>query len=286
VNFDIQPLDQPSEMPANEKMPESTLDLSFFLEPPELDTHAILSIEALAPLSMSTAQPGTYYRSQPAPTEAMLYGLLENALGWHFPEDVRSDLLKQLRSDAKSELGRGHPLKKTPWITGKEDRESGSGFVSLLQHHLDFETAMLPETTHFDDLWTRHAHRKDDFEGGSRSNDYRVEALYNRIKDDDTKAGFVTKKSDADVSDPQQLLEALPEDVQVRQNELKPFFPFYYSSPTKREYVVPAGPYRYRVATTQTLSRQIADAIDDPAAPLYLGSNDGWVRADWEEIRQ
>ena len=97
------------------------LDLSFFLEPPELNTYAMLTIEALAPLSMSSSQPGTYYRSQPAPTKAMLYGLLENALGWHFPEDVRSDLLKQLRSAAKSELGRGHALKESPWITGDKD---------------------------------------------------------------------------------------------------------------------------------------------------------------------
>jgi len=267
-------------------MPASTLDVSFFLEPPELDTHATLTIEALAPLSMSTAQPGTYYRSQPAPTEAMLYGLLENALGWHFPEDVRSDLLKKLRADAKSELGRGHPLKGEPWMTGDEDTESGSGFVSLLQYHLDFETAMLPETTHFDDLWARHVHRKDDFEGGSRTNDYRVEALYNRLKNEKSDASFVTKKSDADVSDPAEMLGDLPDDVRIRQNELKPYFPYYYTSPTKREYVVPDGPYRYRVATTETLSDLIADALDDPAGPLYLGTNDGWVRAEWEELRQ
>lgn len=117
----------------------SDIDLSFFLEPPDLDTTAVLTIEALTPLSMSTAQPGTYYRSQPAPTEAMLYGMLENALGWHFPEDVRSDILDHLRQAAKDKLGRGHPRKKKPWITGDEDVESGSGYVSLLQHHLEFE---------------------------------------------------------------------------------------------------------------------------------------------------
>lgn len=260
----------------------SDIGLSFFLEPPDLDTTAVLEIEALSPLSMSTAQPGTYYRSQPAPTEAMLYGMLENALGWHFPEEVRSNLLKQLRQAAKDELGRGHLLKETPWITGDADTESGSGYVSLLQHHLAFETAILPDTMHFNDLWSRHAHRKDDYEGGSRTNDYRVEALYNRLKDDDHEASFVTKKKDADVSVPNEVLGDLPDDVSIRQDELKPFFPYYYASPTQREYVIPDGPYRYRIRTTATLSAQIKSALDDPVAPLYLGNNDGWVEAHLE----
>jgi CRISPR-associated protein Cas5 len=263
-----------------------SLDLSFFLEPPELETVALLEIEALAPLSMTATQPGTYYRGQPAPTEAMLYGLLENALGWHFPEKVRSDVLKKLRSEAKSELGRGHPLKEDPWITGNDDVESGSGFVSLLQHHLEFETSALPETVHFDDLWARHVHRKDDYEGGSRTNDYRVEALYNRLKDDESEASFVNSKGAADVSESEKLLGELPGDVSVRQEELKPFFPFYYTSPTSREYVIPEGPYRYRARTTGTLATQIGDALDDPAAPLYLGNNDGWVEAEWEAVNQ
>jgi len=258
------------------------LDLSFFLEPPELDTTAILTIEALAPLSMSTAQPGTYYRSQPAPTDAMLYGMLENALGWHFPEDVRSQLLKTLRKQAKKALDRGHPLKETPWITGDEDASSGSGFLSLLQHHLEIETRVVPDTMHFDDLWARHAHRDDDFEGGSRTNDYRVESLYNRLKNENHEASFVTKKKDADVSDPSEVLGDLPLDVRIRQNELKPYFPYYYTSPTQREYVVPDGPYRYRIRTTDTLASQLNRALSDPAGPLYLGSNDGWVEANLE----
>jgi len=263
----------------------SNLDLSFFLEPPDLSTAAVLTIEALTPLSMSTAQPGTYYRSQPAPTEAMLYGMLENALGWHFPADARSDILDNLRQAAKDELERGHPLKEEPWITGDEDHESGAGFVSLLQHHLAFETAIVPETMHFDDLWSRHAHREDDFEGGSRANDYRVEALYNRLKDEDHEASFVTKKKDADVAEAQEVLGRLPENVRIRQNELKPFFPYYYTSPTQREYVIPDGPYRYRIRTTATLATQLQVALDEPAAPLYLGNNDGWVNA-WLEVIQ
>ncbi len=264
-------------------MPDSKLDFSFFLEPPELDTDGLLTIEALAPLSMSTAQPGTYYRSQPAPTEAMLYGMLENALGWHFPEDVRSDLLKELRQAAKDELGRGHPLKEEPWITGDEDEESGAGFVSLLQHHLEFETEVRPDTTHFDDLWARHARSTGtQFPGGSRHYDIRLERIMNLEGSDQIKFG---DRSGYDIRDPDTLPD-VQEDDKVHVKALRPQFPEFYTSPTQREYVIPEGEYRYRVRTTETLAHQVEDALAAPAAPLYLGNNDGWVEAQWKTFSE
>ena len=71
----------------------------------------------------------------------------------------------------------------------------------------------------------------------------------------------------------------------VHVNALRPQFPQFYVSPTKREYVIPDGPYRYRIRTTPTLANALAAALEDPAAPLYLGSNDGWVEAWLEELR-
>jgi len=264
-------------------MAASKLDLSFFLEPPELDTHAKLTIEALSALSMTATQPGTYYRSQPAPTEAMLYGLLENALGWHFPEKVRSNVLKELRSEAKSKLGRGHPQKKEPWITGDDDVESGSGFASLLQHHLEFEMSALPDTMHFDDLWARHARGSGtEFPGGSRHYDVRLERVVSLERSDDIKFGDYSSYK---IRDPGALPD-VEEGDKVHVKALRPQYPQYYTSPTPREYVIPEGPYRYRVRTTDTLAAQIEDALNDPAAPLYLGNNDGWVEAEWEVINQ
>ncbi|WP_157621241.1 type I-E CRISPR-associated protein Cas5/CasD [Salisaeta longa] len=257
------------------------IDFSFFLEPPELDVAAVLTIEALTPLSMSTAQPGTYYRSQPAPSEAMLYGLLENALGWHFPEDVRTDVLKQLRQAAKDELGHGHPLKKEPWITGDEDSESASGFVTLLQYHLEFETAFLPETTHFDDLWARHARSTGtQFSGGSRNYNIGIERVMNLKGAEAINFG---DRSSYKIRDPEKLLDVEAGD-KVHVNALRPHFPQFYVSPTKREYVIPEGAYRYRIRTSATLAEMLGAALEAPAAPLYLGSNDGWVEARLEEV--
>jgi len=96
-------------------------DLNFLLEDPDFSTKAKLTIDALAPLSMVTSMPGKYYRSQPEPTDEMLYGLLENALGWHISTKERNELLKQLKKKHNQEL-----------------YESGVGYASLLQFHLRF----------------------------------------------------------------------------------------------------------------------------------------------------
>lgn len=258
------------------------MDLLFFLEPPERNTAATLIIEALAPLSMSTAQPGTYYRSQRAPTNAMLYGLLENAMGIHLPAGERKRTLKTLRTAAKKKLGRGHELRKTPWLKGRSDRESGSGFVSVLQHHLTFDTAFLPEVTSFDDLWARHTRRNDDYEGGSRHNDSRVTPLYNRLKAQDDDAKFVSSKNAANALTDEEVAAAIRGEMEtpkLRQQDLKSYFPQFYTSPTLREYVIPQSPYRYRIQTTKSLAQQVQAALEEPAGPLYLGNSDGWVEA-------
>lgn len=212
----------------------------------------------------------------------MLYGLLENAMGIHLPAGERKKTLKKLRKAAKKKLGHGHELKKTPWIKGRSDAESGSGFVSVLQHHLTFDTAILPEVKSFDDLWARHAHRADDYEGGSRHNDARITGLYNRLNDEEDDAKFISSKGSANVIEPEEIEAAIRGDIEtpkVRQKELKGYFPQYYTSPTPREYVIPQNAYRYRIQTTETLVQQVQDALEDPAGPLYLGTNDGWVEA-------
>ena len=96
------------------------LDLSILKAPPDFSSRAILSLEALAPLSMVAKMPGKYYRSQPEPTEMMLFALLENALGWHIAEKDRNDLLKRLEKRHKL------PVQK-----------SNVGFGSLLQFHME-----------------------------------------------------------------------------------------------------------------------------------------------------
>lgn len=257
-------------------------DLSFFLEPPELDKKGKIIIDALAPLSMTTSQPGTYYRSQSVPTKNMLYGMIENALGWHIGSSDRTDILKGLRKLAKKELGRGHFLKDTNWITGDSDEESEVGYRSLLQYHLKFITPHIePETIHFDDLWSRHVRSNNtSFPGGSRNYDISLEPIINMEKNDDISFGDTKAYK---LRDPAEL-KGVQKDGKVHVNALRPRFPQYYVSPTPREYVIPQNKYVFPVKTTETVKMMIIEALNNPASPPYLGTNDGWVEARWEEL--
>jgi CRISPR-associated protein Cas5 len=240
------------------------LELDFLKQQPEFSTRAILTIEALAPLSMVAKMPGKYYRSQPEPTEAMILGLFENALGWHVAtnkEDVkRRDVLL-------SALGRIH---------GRVPSYTGVGFGSLLQWHIRFDRKCIPAVMHYGDLWSQHL-RGASFVGGSRNHDRRAIPIMNAIS-----GGQVTAGDTADAKRDENLIDDFTSGDKVNLTVLRPYFPQYYVSPTPREYIVPEGAYKYCISTTPALADKISAAVSDPAAPLYLGSNDGWVEVSWE----
>ena len=149
------------------------IDLQFFLEPPDLTTKALLQIEALAPLSMVAAQPGSYYRSQPAPTEFMLHGMLENALGWHLHETVRKQTMDGLKKRIKKQSKRLKTWADSPWMVDKPVGSPDVGFVSLLQYHVHFTGLAEPVPVYsYDDLWSQHLRDTGrSFFGGSRHYD-------------------------------------------------------------------------------------------------------------------
>ncbi len=270
------------------------IDLSFFLEPPVLDAAALLTVESLAPLSMVPSQPGAYYRSQAHPTDAMLYGMLENALGWHFEEKERSALLKELRKTAISKYKKQAAWKDSDWLSGKND-DTGGNFSSLLSHHLHFDTGLLPQVMEYDDLWSQHLHDSGaNFMGGSKHYDGGLEPLINRSKMPDVNEPLnpKTKKHPPliEFGESPKHLKLTREEAEVLPSGLVHFksirdgFPQYYVSPKRRGYVVPKSPFQYRVLTTMTVAGMLEAALDAPAAPLYLGSNDGWVEANWEQL--
>lgn len=232
-------------------------DLDLLTLPPDFSTVAILTVDALAPLSMAAKMPGKYYRSQPTPTDEMLYGMLENALGWHI-SDERNELIKRLQK-----------------LHGENAKASGVGFKSLLQFHVRFRLSKMPAVLHYDDYWSQHLSGPS-FVGGSREYDAAAIPLMNAIS-----AGLVTANDRAEALKDPHLLTTFQEGQTIHLNVLRPYFPQYYISPTPREYVLPADTYMYRVETSRVLAEVIAAAIDNPAAPLYLGSNDGWIDAEW-----
>ncbi len=251
------------------------IDLSFFHDPPVLDTQLTLKIEALSSLSMANGQPGNYYQSQREPTPHMLYGMLENALGWHFAEDIRKDIFKELQKAAKKQFKKNPGGAASDWLNALPET-SGSKFFSFLQYHL----AILPlaesvNVDTYDDLWSqalRDSGRS--FFGGSRHYDATLENTMNRVKDKEVEFGDLSEFKDVDIN----KIEELPSGTKVNYRSIRPLFPQYYTSlPTKREYVEPRQPYQYTLTATPQVSDMICEAIADPQAPLYLGSNDGWV---------
>ena len=251
------------------------IDLSFFYDPPVLETEMTLKIESLSVLSMANGQPGNYYQSQRAPSSHMLYGMLENALGWHFAEDIRKSIFKQLQKDIKKQYRKDPTWASSDWLNTLPEA-SGAKFFSFLQYHLRIlPTTEVIEANTYDDLWAQSLRDSGrSFFGGSRHYDALLENMINRVKKGEIEFGDRSEFKDADM---EEIAEA-PSGKKVNYRSIRPFFPQYYTSlPTKREYVDPLQPYQYTLTTTQQVSDMIYEKIANPQAPLYLGSNDGWV---------
>lgn len=263
------------------------MDVSFFFEPPEHIVSGILQIEALAPLSMASGHPGSYYQSLRTPTPHMLYGMLENALGWHFAEDIRKELYKELQKRAKKEM---KSQAKLPWLATLPEA-SDSKYFSFLQHHLEFEPTLFePNSITYDDLWSQNLRDSGrSFFGGSRHYDASLENTINRVRRKTLEFGDRTGFEDVKPED----LDALPDGGKVKYTIIRHLFPQYYASlPTVREYVEPVREhkkvgeldYLFRFHTTQKVLDMLTEALENPEAPLYLGSNDGWVHATIETV--
>ncbi len=237
------------------------LDLSMLRAAPDFSSRAFLSVDALAPLSMVAKMPGKYYRSQPEPTDGMLLAMLENALGWHISTKERDALLRVL----------AHRHQQTA-------QRSGVGFGSILQWHVQIVAREIPDSMHYDDLWAQHL-RGSSFPDGSRNYDSAMIPLMNAKR-----RGDITTGDTADARREPELLHDFQKGDKINIALLRPHFPQYYASPTPREYIVPDKAFRFTVATSPALMPLLEAAIANPAAPLYLGSNDGWVDAAWEVL--
>lgn len=233
------------------------LDLSFLHQSPDFSASATLKVEALAPLSMVVKMPGKYYRSQGVPSDIMLWAMLENALGWHIAEVERKKLLGELKKRHKSEA----PL-------------SGVKFGSLLSWHVRFVGPTFePELLRYDDYWTQHL-KSSAFHQNSRNYDASAIPLMNAKKGKRLTVGDGSKPN----KDPQSLYDFKEGDL-IHLDVLRPHFAQYYPSPTAREYVEPCMAYSFALQTSPFLLGQLQAALDDPAAPLYLGASEGWVDA-------
>ena len=272
------------------------LDLSFYLEPPELTVSGLLEITPLAPLSMVSAQPGTYFRTELTPPVQMVYGLIENALGWHLPDKTRKEALKGLAKRAKKLHGKKDSFKGSDWLSGKPATAAKSKYFSLLQYHLKLSEAEVPDDLMtYDDLWSMHLRdRGMNYIGGSRIYDHRLENLITKLRSSaaefkamDSKDAKARAAEKYEVGDRKEFVRIPLEELtttdqrKINAGSLGDRYPMFYVSPKKRGFVATDIGYELPVQTTRQLADLFADHLTNPVAPTYLGTSEGWVTLKW-----
>lgn len=225
-----------------------TLDLSILQKRPELSKSAILEIEPLAPLSMVSELPGSYYKTLKSPSKKMLSGLFENILEWHIDAADRNTLVKDLRKIRKQQ---GLNFSDT----------SGSSYIPLLAEYFEINLEVLPQMRHFDDYWSKAYRRTDEAVHalGTFNISYELIPLKRSLPRDEKKPKQVTAI-------------ALKEFFRKNLGQ----YPFYYSTPTKREFVLADGSYQIHLLMDHALYNLISKNMEIKN-DAYLGTSEGWV---------
>jgi CRISPR-associated protein Cas5 len=239
------------------KIGDMKLDLSILFEKPERDKSVMLTIEPLAPLSIVSTLPGSYYKSLDKPTKANLCGMFENVLGWHIGQKDRSKILKKMKAT----------YKKTYKIKEFDVETSAVGYTSLLGHLFEIELphiSPLP-TCRYSDLWTQHLFRKDGYSHpkGTANLSYQLISSKNNLE-----------KKDGKISD-----KVIGEFYE----ENRGAYPMYYSSPRKREFIVLENNYMFKLSMSSHLFENLSESINENNI-AYLGTNEGWVNLKLEEL--
>jgi CRISPR-associated protein Cas5 len=231
-------------------------DLSILFWKPEKDKQVILTIEPLAPLSIVSTLPGSYYKSLDKPTKANLCGMFENVLGWHIGQKDRSKILKKMKA----------VYKKSYKINDFEVETSAVGYTSLLGHLFEVELPVCPPiVARYDDLWKQQLKHDDarHLKGTANLSYYLIKKK--RMLPTDEKG----KVSDATYG--------------VFVKEYYSDFPMYYTSPTPREFIVVDGNYQIKLFMSSHLLNGLEQSLQENNL-AYLGTNEGWVDLSIKEM--
>src|SRR5690554_2317905 len=136
-----------------------TIDLKILESPPNLSVKAKLIIEPLAPLSMVSDLPGSFYKSLKSPSKKMLCGLFENLLGWHIDIADRKKIQKDLIIIRQKALKDKEEKKAVQ--TQIENHQQGSTYIPLLMEYFEIDLVTLPPIIYYNDLWSRSYRRAD-----------------------------------------------------------------------------------------------------------------------------
>lgn len=204
---------------------------------------AMLKIQPLAPLSLVPSTPGSFYRSDSKPSFEMIYGMLENMMGWHYSKEIRKHYSKA--------VGKKRRREQSDLI----EMKALSGFEPVIQNHIEITKLFVqPHTSPYIDLWTQHLKHNDKRHfDGVRNYDHRLTKEIN-IADDSEKESIL--KSNLG------------------------HFPNYYQSPKKREFITVHGEYIYEAQIKEDFIEELVTRIEDPISVPYLGTSEGWVNVE------
>lgn len=221
-----------------------TIDLNLIFQKPLLDTKAKLTIIPLAPLSMVSDIPGSYYKTNDIPDKYKLCGLFENILGWHFDKNDRLAIHKKMKSERKKDF---------------VSYESNSGFKPLLYNFFEKGMEVKYPSIRYNDLWKRSFSRMDAdvHPKGTPNLDYEVLKLKHKALKETNIGTFFS--------------------------EHKKKYPMYYTSPTLREYVAYEGEIQICLTIHQPLFIEIQNALKNNST-AYLGNSESWVEIKIELI--
>lgn len=235
---------------------KSSIDISILKKIPELDKEIVLRIEPLAPLSMVSELPGSYYKTIKVPNKKMVCGLLENLMGWHIDLADRKEIVKDVTKIRKKQA------KKNPQLEFI-DRTKGSTYIPLLMDYFEISkiVPVFSKAEFYDDLWSKAYRRADAIvhPKGTANISYEMIGVKRLLKR--------SEKNPKQVDDKE--LEKL-----FKENTTK--FPLYYSTPTKREYISMNGVYKINAIFDKDLYELLLKKIQTNNLS-YLGNSEGWV---------
>ena len=234
---------------------EDILDISILNKIPELDKEIILEIEPLAPLSMVSELPGSYYKTLKSPSKKMVCGLFENILEWHIDIADRKEIIKDVIN-----------VRKKQKLEFPET--SGSTYAPLLMEYFEIILVVLPILSHYDDYWSK-AYRRADavvHPKGTFNLSYEIIELKRELTRNEKKPNQVDDK-------------ALEEFFKRNKDR----YPLYYSSPTGRECVFTNGKYKFKIKMDSLLFKMLEQQLEN-VNNASLGNSEGWVNVKIQEL--
>ena len=79
------------------------MDITILKKPSNLEKQIVVEVVPLAPLSMTSDLPGSYYKTRKLPDKKMICGLFENLLGWHISVNDRKSIINDLKALRKQQ---------------------------------------------------------------------------------------------------------------------------------------------------------------------------------------